>query len=116
MSGRNLEVEFEQFTSLQRAGYSAAAIARRVRVSSRTVQRWRGRIGVAAPAPVVRPLSDHERAAQLLAEGCPVAEAARTVGVADVTVAQWFPDAPRWSRAQASELGALGRLEHRLLP
>lgn len=42
-------------------------------------------------------------AAQLIAEGCYLAEVARTVGVAKSTIERAFPDAPRMTRQERSE-------------
>lgn len=101
------ERDFARFLELDAAGFSARQIAAEMRVSDRTVVRWRrdaGRSGETWPA---HPVADRARAAVLLEEECPVAEVARTVGADFHTVVRWFPDARRMSRSEVGQLRAM---------
>lgn len=94
----------DRFLELDKTGWSAAEIAHELRVSVRTVERWRSTHGrrkhdTATPFPP----EARQRAAALIADGCSIAEAARTVGASTATVARWFPDAPRWSKQQSAQ-------------
>lgn len=111
---RDLSVEFEQLTRIP-GRYTVAEVAERLGVTTRTVERLRARHGVAGPPRPTRPLSDHDRVAQLLEDGCSAAEAGRTVGVSRSTVLRWFPDAPRFTHVQAGEASVLARLAREVL-
>ena len=88
----------ETFLELNASGLSAEIIAERMGVTPRTIGRWRRRFGVMrGEASTPASAEDREKARRLLEDGCSLAEAARSVGVAPKTVRQWFPDAPGWS-------------------
>lgn len=92
----------DRFFELDDMDWSAREIAQELRVSPRTVQRWRRASGRSrGDAPVPFPVEAREFVAALVADGCSLCEAARTVGTAKKTVYRWFPDAPRWSRSEA---------------
>ena len=52
---------------------------------------------------MIHPATTRAHAARLIADGCTIAEAARTVGAGKTTVGAWFPDAPRLTRRERSE-------------
>lgn len=55
--------------------------------------------------------SEREFASNLLADGCPIAEVARTLGVRSRVIVRWFPDAPRCTPTQKGEYAQLHKLE-----
>lgn len=92
-------VRLNMFKNLDAAGFSAAQIAERLKVSTRTVTRWRNSTGRShTPPPTMRPESDREHARRLIDDGCSLTETAETVGVTPATIRRWFPDATGWSR------------------
>ena len=92
---------------LHKAGRTAAQIAEEAGCSRRTVERWRQRNGHTVPR--VPKDEQRARAGELIAEGCSIAEAARTVGVHPWTVGEWFPNAHRMSKTEVGEWSALMR-------
>lgn len=103
------------FLACERAGMSARQLAERFDVTSRTVQRWRKRLGIKYRQYVQKhPASDHEMVEYLLNEGCSFAEAARTVGVSDTTIYQWFPDRKPWTKQECADYAVLIRQMGRL--
>lgn len=70
----------ETVAALTRQGYTADQIANILRVSGRTVQRYRVITGTSQPAP--RPFTDEELALarNLLEEGAGYGEVSRTIG------------------------------------
>lgn len=90
----------ELFIELDRAGKSAAQIASELGVSDRFVQRWRRRLGLSKDFRSRHSQSDRDLARQLVEDGCPRAEVARTVGASVDTIDRWFPDATWWTRAE----------------
>lgn len=103
-----LEARVETIRVRTLAGESAASIAIGLGVSSRTVTRWRARLGIAkAAAP--RLTGEQEARIQSLADdGCSVQEIARTVGCSYTAVRRRRPDAV-WSREQCAEWMVLMR-------
>lgn len=100
----------ERFQALDAAGLSGPQIADRLGVHERTVSRWRARAGrQKRPATIPTPQSRRDLAWRLIEDGCPVAEAARTVGVAPRTVRGWFPHAPSLTPSQAGHIAVLNR-------
>jgi transposase len=86
----------ERIAALTRARWSAAQIAAELGVTTRTVQRARGRRGVARPA--TRPMNEIEmrRAAAMLDDGASYGEVARTLGRSLITIRRWFPGRSCW--------------------
>lgn len=87
----------ELFKSLQSSGLSASQIAARMGVTARTVQRWRGRLGLLqrSDSPfATRPITTDrlERACALLEDGASRREVMRSVGVSYDTLRRHFPD------------------------
>lgn len=99
-----MTVDQQRLAALHADGKSAREIAEILGCTPRTVVRWRSITGhTVRPAPVRVSPSVKERALQLLADGCSLAEVGRTVGVDQSTVGRWFPDAPRMSSAEVVE-------------
>lgn len=99
-------VDIEQVAMLTRAGRSAAQIADQLKCSKRTVERARTAAGVAQPPTHMAYLTVEEidQVLELLADGCCLREASRTIGR--------HPDALyknkrfagfRWSRHEAAK-------------
>lgn len=114
MGCRNLSAEFEAFAGLAAQGLSQGQIASRLKITTRTVQRWRVRLEIQGPPAPVYPPEVHAKVARFLADECSIAEAARSAGVSPQTVSRWFPDAHRFTRNEAGHVSALRRLEKRV--
>lgn len=86
---------------LRRAGVSRETIAAHLGVSVRTVERDLRAAGVVAPH---RPwtAADDSRARELIADGCSLAEVARTLGRPRTVIRRHFPGRG-WTQAQISE-------------
>lgn len=101
--------EYEQFLVLERQGVSVASMADMLKVTSRTIARWKQRAGVSHP-PVPRASLDARAQARALIDGgCSFRDAAATVGVTAQTVRRWFPDVPAWSKGDAGAYGQMLR-------
>lgn len=85
----------EKIKSLTLAGMSAPKIAATLGVSESTVYKVRRITGVSKPANIPIPKEDWSFADALHAEGCPVTEIARTIGVHPTTVSKRFPQSGR---------------------
>lgn len=98
----------EKVAAMTKQGYSAADIAAILRITERTVQRYRVRTGCAQPKRP--PLTPEElaRVEQLLNDGCSIAEAARTIGRAQTNLQQRFRGRG-WTRQQRAEYLAMVR-------
>lgn len=100
-------IDEERARSLQRSGASQSEMAAILGVHTRTVAKWRKRSGFAAAAP--RRIPEAERsemaalAASLLADGAPISEVARTIGVSWPTVQKLVPEAKPWTQRQCIE-------------
>ncbi|QNL30175.1 helix-turn-helix DNA binding protein [Gordonia phage Mariokart] len=70
----------ERTVELTRAGYTAAQIAEELRITVRSVTRYRNRAGISQPTKR-HPPETWERAQRLLADGASYRETAMTVGV-----------------------------------
>lgn len=81
----------ERVRQLTSVGRSAADIAAALRISERTVVRYRRRVGIAKPVVEHMTVEQLARAEQLLDDGCSAAETARSVGVAPSTIRRRFP-------------------------
>jgi transposase len=102
--------QFDRFLELDDAGWSGRQIAKDLGVAERTVCRWRALTGRAKQeAPATHPASDRARAAEMIADGAPIQEAAAAVGVTYATVRRWFPDAQAWTKSQAGQYGQMSR-------
>lgn len=100
----------ERFRALDGEGRSLREIAAAFGVSTKSVSRWRSRLGLTKEPPAVpRPQSDRDRAAALLDDGCSFSEAARSLGVAPTTIARWFPDRKPWTPVQSGEFSSMIR-------
>lgn len=104
-----------EFEELEHAGMTAAQIATRMRVSVRTVSRWRTATGMNHQTPTVRTPDDvRDRARRMIETGCSFTDVADTIGVTAQTVRRWFPDLPAWSKSQAGSYGQLMRRFERI--
>lgn len=104
-----------EFLQCEQAGMSAAQMAERFNVSTRTIERWRNRLGVTHCAQTPRmPDSARRQAEYLLDQGCSFSETARTVGVSWKTIYRWFPDRHPWSRQEVVEFAVMVRAMGRL--
>lgn len=106
----------EDILELTRRGLSADQIARRLKVCTRTVHRARVRNGVGQPNRRTGPRYTPEflaKAEAHLDEGWSFREIGRTYGVDPERLSRKFPGRG-WTKAQASELGAIRREEKRL--
>lgn len=85
--------------AMTRRGYTAVQIAAHLRISPRTVIRYRAATGTTRPPPT--PLTDQQlrRARQLLEDGASYCETARTIGCAYQTLTRRFPGYG-WTQAQ----------------
>lgn len=100
----------ERFRALDSEGRSLREIAAAFGVSTKSVSRWRNKLGLTKEPPAVaRPQSDRDRAAALLDDGCSFSEAARSLGVAATTITRWFPDRQPWTRVQSGEFSSMIR-------
>ncbi|MGQ9348911.1 helix-turn-helix domain-containing protein [Mycolicibacterium gilvum] len=92
----------ERVAAMTRAGYTASQIAVILRITERTVQRYRVRTGCSQPAPL--PLTPEEitRAEELLEDGCSLSEVARTIGRSHDAVVRRF-QGRGWTRQQRAE-------------
>lgn len=85
---------------LTQQGWTAAQIADRLGIAKRTVQRYRARAGIAQTrAPLATP-AQIEQARALLADGCSIREAARTVGLSSHCIRRNIPEAQPWTFQQ----------------
>jgi IS30 family transposase len=92
---------------LTRAGESAPAIAARLGICERTVQRVRVRAGI-SPPPVSRFTPDEIRLAEsLLADGASYGEVARTLGRHQTVVRNKFPNHSAWASSSGVELARM---------
>ena len=99
----------EVIARMHAAGSSAPAIARQAGCSVRTVERYRASLRDVPLGAAPPKLAEREEAGRLLADGVPISEVARTVGVGWRTVAKWFPDAPRMSPVEVGQLATVAR-------
>lgn len=90
--------EHQRIGDLTAGGWSLREIAEHLNVNERTVSRHRVKLGLAAPRTAYDDV-DWDLAARLVAEGCPAAEVARTIGAHPKYVCARFPGA--FSRANA---------------
>lgn len=93
---------------LTRQGRSASDVAAILGITERTVQRDRAAKGIAQPASRPLTATQLDRARQLLADGAPYKEVARTIGSDTTTLAKHFPG-QGWTRQQVSEWTAMLR-------
>lgn len=101
----------ERYRAMERADRSQREIAEAFGVSTRTVMRWRGRLGLSKAAPIpAYPQEAHDRARGLLDDGCSFKETARSLGVSRKTLRRWFPDRQPWTHEQAGALAVQARL------
>jgi IS30 family transposase len=92
----------ERVAEMTRAGYIAEDIAATLGVTRRTVERDRVAAGVAQPYPPPMTEEQIRRVAELLDDGCSIAEAARTVGCSRRQVFRLFPGRG-WTRQQIGQ-------------
>lgn len=99
----------ESVVEMTKAGYSAAAIARSLHITERSVVRLRRRAGISQPL-TAGPLSEAEKelALGLLADGCSYGEVGRTLGRPTETIRRRFPGYG-WDRATTDAFSALLR-------
>lgn len=110
-------VDDEELLALHHAGKTANEIAQALGVTTRTVERYRARLGVSVPSPRSAWRVSPEwkaRVEALLEDGTSLAEAARTVGCNDVTMRRHFPGRG-WTKEQAGEFGNTALRANRVL-
>lgn len=101
----------DRYRAMERAGRSQREIAEAFGVSTRTVIRWRGRLGLTKATPIpAYSQSEHDRARILLDDGCSFKETARSLGIATRTLRRWFPDRQPWTREQAGTFAVQSRI------
>lgn len=98
-----------EFLACERSGMSAARLAERFNVTTKTVERWRRRLNVSHPVTAKYPPSVRHRLEALVEDGCPIKEAARTVGIAPRTAYRWLPDHQRWTREETGRYAVMVR-------
>lgn len=111
--GRHWESDIQreryvQFLQLHAAGWPAWKIATEVGVATRTVQRWRGRAGVAKAAGTRFTADEIEVARLLLEDGASYNEAARSIG-RDATCLKRKLPGYGWSQEQSIEYAVMMR-------
>lgn len=96
----------DRVKSLTDQGMTAPEIAALLKVSTRTVVRYRRATGCSQP--VGRHLTDDEiaTAGEMLDDGCPVQEVAETLGVSAWAITARYPGRA-WTRSQISAFGGL---------
>lgn len=104
-SGRIAERRAE-IVRLTKAGHSAAEIAKRLGVTTRTVHRQRRTGGCAKPMPNWMTDDEIRRAEALLDDGASYSEVARTLGRTAQSIGERFPGRG-YSKAQANEMRRL---------
>lgn len=87
-------VDLEAVERMTRAGLSAREIASNLGTTSRSVVRARGKLGLSQTPRDIYPLDVRERALEMLDEGMPKTEIARTLGVSDSAVIRWAKGKP----------------------
>jgi hypothetical protein len=102
-----------QIVALTQAGLSARQIAEQLGVNVRTVGRHRVDVGIAQPPQ--RPLTAREilRAKELLDDGAPYDEAARTIGRSSAALRDHLPGYA-WDKSKCAQAGVLARAMNRL--
>jgi len=94
--------------SLTDQGMTASEIAALLKVSTRTVVRYRQMTGCSHPVGRHMTADEVVKAGELLDDGCSYEEVARTLGVSSWAVAARYPGRA-WTRSQVSALGNLHR-------
>lgn len=89
-------------------GWAASDIAAELKVSRRTVVRYRRATGCARPAPRRLTTDEITVASELLDDGCSYEEVARTLGVSSSSIVARFPGRS-WTPSQISAHGCLHR-------
>lgn len=79
------------FTEQNARLVTARAVARHYGVTTRTIQRWRGAVGVARPGWVHMTADELARAKAMLDDGCPYSEVAETIGRTAHQMRRRFP-------------------------
>lgn len=110
MPGRRDPLVGEEVRRLSAQGLSLDAIADQIGVTSRTVSRWRQKLGLSDSPTVIRRMTDEDRAAllPLFEEGMSREEVHRTTGWSRQALALHFPDR-KWDRAECARHGAVIR-------
>lgn len=103
----------EEIRRLTEAGGTLQEIALSCRVTTRTVSRYRAKLGLAAPAPVFVATPEwHALVRPLVEQRYPTSEIARISGASVKAVKRWYPEAA-WSRAELLEYARmLKKLKH----
>lgn len=97
--------------SLTAQGLTASEIADQLKVSERTVVRYRRATGCSQPVPRHLTADVVARAGEMLDDGCPYEEVARTLRVSPRSVAAWYPGRA-WAPSQVSAFGNLHKRFH----
>lgn len=99
----------ESVARMTRAGFSAPQIAQELKTTSRTVERDRKALKISQPPPVPLTLEEQRCAEQMLADGYPYTEVARTLGRHDTTIAKRYPGMSKVNGGQLARLNGLKR-------
>jgi transposase len=110
----DLELRRERVAAMTAAGMTAAVIAEALHVTPRTVIRDRRALGISKPRPEIVPAEKWHAAEALIDDGASICEAARTVGIGQVTANRHFPGRG-WTRRQITDYMVLRRQEKRML-
>lgn len=102
----------KRILELSNQGLAAPLIAEKLKIHSRTVDRYRMKAGLTV-AKRVSTESERLEAKMLLVDGCSYDEVARTIGRAASTVAAWFPGFQRTPK-QMGEASRMGRQMNRI--
>lgn len=108
-----IEVRRDTVRRLTAEGWSAQQIANKLGITARNVIRYRKALGISRPVAAPYPREVWERAEQMLDDGAPYAEVARTLGVSQHQVANRFPGRG-WTLEQRSEWASFLRKQEHL--
>lgn len=97
-----------QVAALTRQGMNSTDISVILRISRRTVTRYRNRAGISQPQHQPLTPEQHAIAGRLAADGCNAREIARTVGCDASTIRRHYPHAV-WTSDQVIEYARLMR-------
>lgn len=106
-----VSVRRQRVAELTRAGLTAPQIAQDLKVADRTVQRDRVVLGIGRPGPVFFTPEEDQRAIQMLEDGYPFTEVARSLGRHETTITKRYRG---MSQVNGGEVGRLSYLRKEL--
>jgi DNA-binding CsgD family transcriptional regulator len=104
-----IEDRIHRVKVLTEQGNSIPDIARILRVTPRSVQRYRKQAGVAQPPSPRWSREQRELALSMLKDGCSCEEVGRTLGMSSGRLRKAFPDY-RFNASQIADMGVLSRM------